>query len=61
MAQGMTARAAKGFIAIMAGEAKKLRARTVAIPAFCIPTSMERVLLLAVLKPKALPTRYPSR
>ena len=57
MAQGKTARAAIGFMAIMAGEAKKLRASTVAMPAFCMPTSMESVLLFAVSKWKALPTR----
>ena len=57
MAQGMTARAAIGLAAIMAGDAKKLRASTVAMPAFCIPTSMDSVLRLAVSKPNAFPAR----
>jgi bile acid:Na+ symporter, BASS family len=52
MAQGNTAR---GWAA------KKLPARTVARPAFCIPTSMLMVRFLAVLKPASFPASQPSR
>ena len=52
-AHGMTA---KGHVA-----AKKVEARTVASPAFCIPTSMEIVLFFALEKRNILPTLYPAR
>ncbi len=52
MAQGRTA---KGWAA------KKLPARTVARPAFCIPTSMEMVRFLAVLNPAKRPDVHPNR
>lgn len=36
--------------------AKKVEARTVARPAFCMPTSIEMVRFLAFEKPKIFPT-----
>ena len=36
-------------------------ARFVASPAFCIPTSIEMVLFLAVFMPTSFPAPYPSR
>lgn len=36
-------------------------ARFVARPAFCIPTSIEMVLFLAVFMPTSFPAPYPSR
>ena len=41
--------------------AKKVPARTVANPAFCMPTSIEMVRFLAVLKPAIFPVVHPSR
>ena len=52
MAQGNTAR---GWAA------KKLEARTVAKPAFCMPTSMEMVRFFAVVKPASRPAVHPKR
>lgn len=52
MAQGSTDRGCA---------AKKVLARTVASPAFCIPTSMESVLLLGVLKRAKRPALHPKR
>ena len=52
MAQGTTA------IGLLA--TKKVMARFVPRPAFCMPTSMEMVRFLAVLKWNSRPTEYPS-
>ena len=41
--------------------AKNVEERTVARPAFCIPTSMEMVRFLAFEKPNILPAAYPRR
>ena len=56
MAHGTTQRAASGWRARFSGLAKNAPARTVAIPAFCTPTSMEIVRFLAVLNLNKRPT-----
>ena len=52
IAQGSTA---KGWLT------KKLAANTVASPAFCIPTSIEIVRFLAILKCASTPEHHPKR
>ena len=52
MAQGRTERGC---------EAKKVLAKTVAKPAFCMPTSIDIVRFLALLKPARRPAVHPSR
>ena len=55
MAQGITHRMASGVSLSVSELAKKDVASTVAIPAFCMPTSIEIVRFLAVLKPNKAP------
>ena len=61
MAQGTTQRIASGLRARISSLAKKAVASTVAIPAFCIPTSIDIVRFLGSEKWKSLPTLYPRR
>ena len=55
-AHGTTQIIASGCTASISSLAKNAVARTVAMPAFCIPTSIERVRRFAVLNLHHLPT-----